>query len=348
MMKKYVEYLGSKAEGAILSHGLGDWFDLGPNPPGPSQLTPLPLTATAIYYHDLTLLARMARLLGREGDAAAFAKNAEAVKAAFIGRFFNPETSVYATGSQTSYAMPLSLGMADERSRKAVFDNLVRSIREGGNALTAGDIGFHFLVKALEEGGASDLIYEMNSRSDVPGYGYQLRKGATALTESWPAREDVSNNHMMLGHIMEWFYSGLAGIRQAENSTGFEKVIVAPNPVGDITWAEASFRSPYGEIISAWKRDGGKFSLDVAIPANARATVLLPARSADDVSEGGAPLIWETQKKGERNAYPHSGEKEIVRSGENIKLVKMEDGRAVIEIGSGRYHFETVWPGGTE
>ena len=100
--------------------------------------------------------------------------------------------------------MPLCTGIVEEAYRTAVFKNLVDSITTSNYKLTAGDIGFHFLVQALQEGGASQLIYNMNCRNDVPGYGYQLAKGATALTESWPALAEVSNNHLMLGHIMAW------------------------------------------------------------------------------------------------------------------------------------------------
>ena len=92
------------------------------------------------------------------------------------------------------------------------------------NALTAGDIGYRYLLRVLEQEGQSQLIYEMNSKTDVPGYGYQLSKGATSLTESWAALKYVSNNHMMLGHLMEWFYSGIGGIRQTSDHQHLMKI----------------------------------------------------------------------------------------------------------------------------
>jgi alpha-L-rhamnosidase len=320
MMTRYAAYLGGRARGHLLTEGLGDWYDLGPKPPGPSQLTPLGLTATAIYYYDLKLLARMAENLGKPDEAQGFEQLAGAVKAAFSAAYFHAESASYATGSQTSLAMPLCVGLVEDRDRRAVFQSLVRSVREGGNALTAGDVGFHYLIKALEEGGASQLIFEMNSRSDVPGYGYQLAKGATALTESWPARADVSNNHLMLGHLMEWLYSGLAGIRQAEDSQGFRKIIIAPNPVGDITWTRARHRSVRGDIACSWKFDADGFSLDVEIPAGARARVLLPASRDGQLLEGGRPVIESTE----------------------IQVLGWEDGRVSLEIGSGKYRFDAA------
>src|SRR5207249_895585 len=110
------------------------------------------------------------------------------------------------------------------------------------------------LLRVLDDEGRSDIIFDMNSRSDVPGYGYQLVKGATALTESWQAYPTASNNHFMLGHLMEWFYSGLGGIRTAKNSVAFDNTDIRPEPVGDVYSASATYQSPYGNIASNWKK----------------------------------------------------------------------------------------------
>ena len=291
MMKKYVAYLGTKANGHILSHGLGDWFDYGPNTPGEAQLTPKALTATAIYYYDIVLLSKMMELTDHKEDAKNMSVLAGEVKQAFNTRFFNNLTKVYSTGSQTAMAMPLCVGLVNENDRAAIFKNLVDSISSSGKKLTAGDIGFHFLVKALEEGGGSQLLYDMNFRDDVPGYGFQLKKGATALTESWPALEEVSNNHLMLGHLMEWFYTGLGGIKQEENSFAFKKIIIRPEIVGDLTHVKSSYRSPYGLIRSEWKTEHKILEMKVEIPANTSATIYLPTNNTESVTEGGKKVI---------------------------------------------------------
>ncbi|MDP4205587.1 MAG: family 78 glycoside hydrolase catalytic domain, partial [Bacteroidota bacterium] len=199
MMKKYVAYLESKSDKHVLSYGLGDWCDYGPNAPGESQLTPKALTATAIYYYDVILLQKMALVLEDSQEAARLGELAEQIKTAFNQKFYNTQTKVYATGSQTAMAMPWCVGLVDQNDKDRVMQNLEDSIRTNNKALTAGDVGFYFLVEALTKGGKSQLLYEMNARDDVPGYGFQLKKGATALTESWPALEEVSNNHLMLG-----------------------------------------------------------------------------------------------------------------------------------------------------
>ena len=318
MMQRYVAYLGTKANGHILSQGLGDWYDLGPKPPGTSQLTPMGVTGTATYYYDLTLLAGIARLLGKTDDAATYEKLGTEVKAAFNAKFFNPQTKQYATGSQAANAMAVYMVLVAPADKAAVVENIVQELRTHDNRLSAGDIGYRYLLRVLEESGRSDVIFAMNSRADVPGYGYQLAHGATALTESWAALPTVSNNHLMLGHLTEWLYGGLAGIRPADGSVAFDKIDIRPEPVGDVTSARASHQSPYGLIVSDWKKTAKTFDLTVTIPANTTATIYLPAAASARILEGGQPLAQQPA----------------------LRLLGFAEGRASIKAGSGTYHFE--------
>jgi hypothetical protein len=134
-----------------------------------------------------------------------------------------------------------------------------------------------------------------------------LKHGATALTESWQAYESVSNNHFMLGHLMEWFYSGLAGIRQTENSVAFKEVEIKPELVGDVTEAKASFFSPYGEIRSAWKKKEHGIEMNVIIPANTTAVIYVPAKFGAMVSLNGRKVVVQ-YKEGKAILKTGSGE----------------------------------------
>lgn len=295
-MKKYIDYLTNMSNNYILSHGLGDWFDIGPNQPGESQLTPKAVTATSIYYYDVTLLKRMALLLGNKNDANKYSQLANNIKQTFNNKFFNKETGVYSTGSQTAYAMPYSVGLVEEQYKNKVINNLCDSIIKNKYKLTSGDIGFHFLVDALDKSNNDTILYHMNNRCDVPGYGFQIKKGATALTESWAALENVSNNHMMLGHILQWFYSGILGISQCENSIAYKHIIIKPQILNDINAAKGYIETPYGKIELAWKRNKDKYILDVSIPVNSDAKVFLPIKKGDKVLINGTVLNKEYKK----------------------------------------------------
>jgi hypothetical protein len=277
-MTNYLAYLGRRSNHYIVNYGLGDWYDLGPRPPGVSQLTPIALTATAFYFQDAAIMARAAALLGKNNDAKNFSDLAENIRAAFNEKFYNPTSPGYATGSQTANSIALVMGLCEPANRAAVLNSIVADVRRRGNALTAGDVGYRYLLRALAEGGRSDVIFDINNQSDKPGYGMQLKRGATSLTEAWDAGPSSSQNHFMLGQIQEWFYHDLAGIRSGGD--GFKQIVIAPQPVGDVTWTKASYQSIRGKIVSDWKREAGKFTLNISIPPNTAATVFVPFKTA--------------------------------------------------------------------
>ena len=316
-MKRYVAYLGSKSKGNIVSHGLGDWYDIGPGEPGPSKLTPNALTATAFYFYDTRILAQAAAMLGKTDDAKKFTARADEIRAAFNSKFYNSTKRSYATGSQCANAIPLVMNLCEPTNRAAVVDAIVADVRKHGNAITAGDVGYRYLLRALAEGGRSDVIFDMNNQSEKPGYGYQLKMGATSLTEAWDANPSSSQNHFMLGQIMEWFYNDLAGIAPDPTGPGFKRIIIRPQPVGDVTWAKAAYHSVHGRIASEWKKADGKFILNVEIPANTTATVYLPAARLEDVTESGV----------------------TIKKSPGVKLLSFENGIAAFEVVSGMYCF---------
>ncbi|MEJ2010549.1 MAG: alpha-L-rhamnosidase C-terminal domain-containing protein, partial [Acidobacteriota bacterium] len=264
--ERYAAYLTSRARGHIVNYGLGDWYDLGPKPPGFAQLTPVALTSTATYYRDLVTLARISTVLGETPKAEEYAALANRVKEAFNQKFFHTATDSYATGSQTSNALPLALGMAPASARAGLLKNIIQDIRSHGNEMTTGEVGFPSLLGVLREADRSGVIFDMNSRTTPPGYGYILKQGATTLTESWTASRRASQNHFMLGQIEAWFYKGLAGISQAPDSIGYQKIVIKPQPVGNITWCKGSYRSVRGEIRSYLSIKNGEFNLDVTLP----------------------------------------------------------------------------------
>jgi hypothetical protein len=315
-MKRYVDYLGSRATNHIVSHGLGDWYDLGPKPPGVAQLTPVPLTASAFYFYDTWILAQIADILHNEEDAQQLHALASQIRAAFNQTFFDPNLGRYATGSQCANAIPLVMGLAEPPHRPHILDSIVADVRDRGNALTAGDVGYRYLLRALADGGRSDVLYEMNNQSARPGYGFQLAQGATSLTEAWDAGRHSSQNHFMLGQILEWFYHDLAGITSA--SPGFKKVVIKPAPVGDLKWVKASYDSVHGLIVSDWQRQGTEFTLQVTIPPNTTATVYVPHSAVTGVASKDLPV-----------------------SKPAARLLGFENGFARYETGSGRYVFRS-------
>ena len=92
-----------------------------------------------------------------------------------------------------------------------------------------------------------------------------LANGATTLWETWAPSDNVySQNHPMFGTVDEWFYRSLLGINAA--APGFKKIIIKPQPAGDLTWAKGSYASISGTIVSDWKIENNTFTLKASIP----------------------------------------------------------------------------------
>ena len=165
-------------------------------------------------------------------------------------------------------------------------------------------------------GGILEIEFlDMLIRDDGPGYAFQLKQGATSLTEAWDTNPGSSQNHCMLGHAEEWFYSGLAGIRPDPAAAGFKRTIIKPAVVGDLRWVKAHHDSPYGRIVSNWNRDGETVTMTIRIPANTTATVHVPAADVKNVTVNGKPA----------GAAPH------------VKYLKTEGGRVLLQVESGSY-----------
>lgn len=322
VMQRYAAYLGSRAAGGLLDYGLldyglGDWFDIGTDPPGESQLTSKLVTATGTYYQDLVVLQQIATVLGRAQDADGYATQAARVREAFNARLFHPKTNQYDRGSQTANALALALHMTPAGHEQAVLNNLVADIHAHGDHVTAGDVGFHYVVRALTDYERSDVLAAMLSRTDSPSYGYQLARGATTLTEAWDTNPDSSQNHFMLGHGEEWFYRGLAGLTIDMSRKSEGSILIAPSFLRGITSASASYHSAMGPVHLEWHRSGTEASVDVSSPPGAQSEVRLPA--ATNWLEGG------------KDAAGAAGVLESKQNSNGLRL----------RLGSGTYRFST-------
>jgi hypothetical protein len=320
-MRRYVDYLETKRRpDGIIAYGLGDWLDIGPRRnSGVSQLTTLGLTATATYYEMLTALAQIGHVLGRpEAEIADYRQRAASVKTAFNARFFQPDLGSYDTGSQTANAMPLALGLVPTGRDAEVLAKLVADIRSRQDHVTAGDVGFHYVVRALMNGRRADVLHAMLSRTDPPSYGAQIMAGATALTENWDPADGGSQNHFMLGHAEQWLFEGLAGIAIDFGRSG-PPIRIAPQPVDGVESAGARYRSALGAIGSHWRRRGRGLEIEIEIPVGASAVVCLPGRVS---------------------AIRENGQLPAGVSG--VTAARDTPEGAMLTVGSGRYRFDTA------
>jgi alpha-L-rhamnosidase len=330
-MTKWISHMSQFIENDLIAKdNYGDWCV----PPEDAELIhsvdPLRKTnpiliATAYFCHNLNLMSRYAKLLGKSEDADRHASLSKRMAAALNLKFYDSKKGFYDNGSQTSCVLPLAFGLVPETERKKVFTHLVHQITTVTRGhIGTGLVGGQWLNRVLTDGGRADLVKNFATQTDYPSWGYMIKNGATTVWELWngntanPAMN--SGNHVMLvGDSIIWLYESLAGIKADSNQPGFKRVIMSPEPVDGLTFVRASHRSLYGEIRSAWEQDGRKFKWVITIPPNTTASVRIPCSDRMSLTEAGQSL----------DKSP------------GVTFVSMQDNGAVIDLTAGSYTFES-------
>ncbi len=313
--KRWMRLVESKAVDGILDNGISDHESLVPKPRA--------LTGTAFYHLNARLLSQIAAVLGHSDDAARYADLAERIQAAFNRRFLKPGTGRYDTATQACQAFALYMDLVPPAERAAALDVLVKDILETHKGhLSTGIFGTKYMLNALTDAGRADVAYAVVNQKTFPGWGHMLAGGATTLWEHWEFSDNVfSHNHPMFGSVSEWLFKAVVGIGPDPAAVGFDRVVIRPCPVGDLTWAKGGYRSVRGPVTCEWKIDGGTFALNVSIPPNATATVWVPGTN---VTEGGVPA----------------------EQAEGVRPLRTESGTNVYTVGAGRYQFASRTAGG--
>lgn len=333
-LKRYIEFLGRSSDGHIIrSLGkYGDWCPPGSVVP---KKTPVELTSTWYYYHDVLIMARLAAVLDRRAESLEYARLAESIKAAFNQAFLGENqyaairvSPVDTLPNQASNALPLYLDMVPAERKDQVVASLVQSVvRVQDYHVDTGILGTRYILDVLTENGQAEAAYRLATRKSYPGWGYMLAEGATTLWERWEKLTGFamnSQNHIMFGSIDAWFYRVLAGLSPLR--PGWQAVRVRPRVLGDLTYVEAAVDTVSGRISSAWRKDEDAFSLEVALPVGAAGEVHVPLLwPGARILESGK-IIWRAGH--------------LVEPIPGIELAGDETDRAVFKVGSGTFRFE--------
>jgi alpha-L-rhamnosidase len=309
-------------------NGWGDWLSFGTK-------TPIEFVDTVYFAYTAHLMSQMAAATGKTSEADAYAELFENIKAAFQKKYLKPDGSLE-VDNETAYALALYMDLlpADVRaeSGKLLADKLHAGRTADNSGMTTGFLGTRPLLPVLTSVGQNDLAVNLFQCRKFPSWGYEVEQGATTIWERWngytkdhgfhdPGMSSFA--HYSFGAVCEWMINDLAGIQS--DGPGYDKIIIHPHPPTSgsdaenkpINWVSAHYDSIHGRIVANWKRTATRFELETTVPANTSATVYLPAASADAITESGHTLD----------------------NDEGVKLLRMQDGWAVMEIKSGAYKF---------
>lgn len=330
-MKAWVGYLEMMSEGNFLvqkGFHFGDWlFFIHPTEwnvkPGHTDIDFL---ATAFFAYSTQLTLQTARILGKTADIDRYEKLHESIKKAFQGEFLTPSGRL-SPHSQTAYTLALAFDLLPEEQRQNAADYLVKDIKARDYHLSTGFLGTPHLCHVLSENGHADVAYKLLFQDTYPSWLYPVTRGATTIWERWDGIKPDSTfqttrmnsfNHYAYGAIGDWMYRVAAGIEVDPKNPGYKHVLIQPHPTRELDYARADHHSLHGEIISGWKWNRDQIQVEVRIPANTTATVLLPGAKLAEVKEGDQAL--NTVK----------GVKDLQQEGDNVRF----------ELGSGNYLFQ--------
>lgn len=291
-MKRWLEYISSRyvKDGIMERDEYGDWC-LPPETPeiihstSPDRITDGALLATSHLYYITTLMSEFAKIIGEGEDAAQFDKEAELIKQAYNNRFLNKDKGFYSNNTVTANLLSFRLGMVPEDMKESVKKHIVeKTEKDFGGHISVGVMGVQHIMRGLTESGQLDLAVKLATNRDYPSWGYMAENGATTIWELWngntAAPEMNSGNHVMLiGDLLIWEYENLAGIKNAEGSVGYKKILLKPHIPANIDYVNSTFESIYGRIVSSWRKSGNQIIYDFEIPGNTTADVLVPGSS---------------------------------------------------------------------
>jgi alpha-L-rhamnosidase len=331
-MKAWVEYIRKKAGDSYIWKGgskYGDWLFYKPHMYShtePDGHTEPDFIATAMYAYSAKLLSLAAKELGNSADEKIYSDIFNKIKEVFNREYVTPAGRV-GTNSQTSYVLALMFDLLPENLRQNAAQFLVNDIRSRRNHLSTGFVGTSYLCHVLSDNGFADVAYDLLLQESYPSWLYPVKMGATTIWERWDGQKTDSTfqdpgmnsfNHYAYGAIGDWMYRVSAGIES--EMPGYKELILKPTPTKKLEYSKASFESAYGEVASGWARKDGKLIINIKIPVNTTATIILPVASISGVTESGSQLA----------------------SVKELTDVRSESGRITMKAGSGEYRFEII------
>jgi alpha-L-rhamnosidase len=235
----------------------------------------------AYFAYSTHLVAESARALGKADEAAEFEKLFGKLKANFNKNFVTSEGKVKGE-TQCSYVLAFAFDLLNDNIKEKAKANFVKSIEDRNWLISTGFVGTRDIMNALSKIGRNDIALRLLHNTDFPSWGFSIKNGATSIWERWdgwtPEKgfQDPGMNsfaHYAFGAVVGWMYREIGGINNA--SAGFNEIEIKPLFDPKLDWAKSSYESVHGPIKVSWKKSGSGHSINVDVPPNTVATVIL-------------------------------------------------------------------------
>jgi len=236
-----------------------------------------PQVATAYMARSAGNLAHMAEIIGLSADQQKYSKIAERIRRVYA-RYLIADDGTIEPGHQAAYVRALAMDLCSGEKREQVIQQLVKEIKDNQYRLNTGFLSTPFLLPVLADIGRSDLAFRILEQTENPSWLHPVTLGSTTILESWEGMDQhhASFNHYSYGAVCDFLFSTVAGIRPDFQTPGYKEFDLCPTIGGTLTKAEAAYESPYGTIISRWRKEDQMIHYHCEIPPNTRVRLTLP------------------------------------------------------------------------
>ncbi len=234
-----------------------------------------PETATACTKYSCDLLSYMADVLGRKEDAEYYKQKADQLKCAY-DRYLISEEGVIQEGHQAAYVRALAYDMVSDEKKALVVDQLKKEIEKADYHLNTGFLSTGLLLSVLCDNGLTEEAFRILEQTSAPSWLHPVTLGATTMPENWngPDQFRDSFNHYSLGAVCQFLFEYVAGIQPLK--PGFKEIGLRPVIGGSLAWAEGTYKTDHGLIVSKWIRNKKEYACHFEVPEGMKAHVILP------------------------------------------------------------------------
>jgi len=280
-----------------VTYPLGDIVDWPPNQRDGHEMLPNNTVTNAFVYKGFTLMADIARALGKEADREKFTDLAGRLKAVMDAKV-KGSNGLYVDGigsthtSAHSLFIPLAFGMIDKDERKNVLSELTKKVAKYDGGFPSSVFTAQYLLEALFESGQDELALSLMLNNTQRGWKNMLNKyDATMTHEAWDVgfKDNEDWTHPWGAAPANIIPRFILGVRPV--AAGWRSWDIKPSKVLKFS-AQSAIPTPHGLIKVSYDYPGRKIVFSV--PKGTVAT-LYSGESSRRYKPGNHEVIWDVQ-----------------------------------------------------
>lgn len=282
-MLSYIRFMEAHSESGLVISDiegawcLGDWC----TPPDQTNI-PAPFVNTCLLIIAMKRVVEIAKLLNKDADLiSSIEEKIERCSRSVKLFYFNHQDrdSTFVGNVRGANAFGIKAGMGNAKTAEKLISYYDRT-----GHFDTGIFGTEMVIRVLFELGAADVAIKLLRADEPQGFGLWKKNGETTLPEYWNIAR--SHNHPMFGAVVATFFEYILGIRQEDDSAGYERIVISPKRAESLDYARGYITTPRGRIAVSYKKTGAVCEYELEVPKGASARISIEGMEDITVKEG--------------------------------------------------------------